>query len=322
MRRILILGGTAWLGRELAQQLLVQGESVTCLARGRSGTAPPGAVFVQVDRAEPGAYAAVGHGTWDEVIELSYDVGQVRGALDALSGRADHWTLVSSISVYSSHSEPDADEAAAVVDAGDTRDYAQAKVACERASRAALTDRLLVVRPGLIGGPGDGSDRFGYWVARFALADGQPVLAPSTAGRSVQVIDVRDLAAWMIHAGAAGLTGVINAVGNELALGTVLAEAARTAGSTAEIVEATDEWLLGHDVSYWAGQRSLPLWLPRADNAFAQRSNQAFHRAGGQLRGRAGTLKDTLTDERGRGLGRIRRAGLTRNEELDLLNEL
>lgn len=325
MRRILILGGTAWLGRELADRFLDDGDEVTCLARGTAGPPPPGATFVPADRADPAAYHSVAGRDWDEVVEISWDVQHVSDALTALAGRAAHWTLVSSCSVYASNAEPGADEGADLVDVGaeaDPTDYATAKVLCEEESSRMVGDRLLTVRAGLIGGPGDGSDRFGYWVSRFALAGDGDVLAPTLAGRFVQVIDVRDLAAWTVAAGRAGTTGPINAVGEETAFAEVMDQARSVAGHTGSLVEAPPDWLLGQGVSYWAGPRSLPLWLPEDFGGFSRRSNGAFTAAGGTLRGLRRTLEDTLDDERVRGLARDRRSGLTRQEELDLLASL
>lgn len=182
-----------------------------------------------------------------------------------------------------------------------------------------LEDRLLIIRPGLIAGPGDGSDRFSYWVGRFALAGYEPVLSPLTDDRAVQVIDVEDLAAFIAKA---GITGVVNATGDQHALADVLALCADVAGFTGEIVSASDEWLVKHDARFWAGPRSLPLWIPRADVAFAQRDNTAFHAAGGELKDLRQTVQRTLEAERALGLNRKRRSGLTRSEELELLDHL
>jgi 2'-hydroxyisoflavone reductase len=203
--------------------------------------------------------------------------------------------------------------------APDVDDYATAKVLCEQASEEAVGGRLLTVRAGLISGPGDGSDRFGYWVSRLALAADGDVLAPSAVDRFAQVIDVRDLAAWAIAAGRRGITGTVNAVGDEHPFGDVLSQARAVAGQTGHVVEAQPQWLVEHGVNYWAGPRSLPLWLPEDARGFSRRSNAAFRRAGGGLRSLRETLQDTLDDERVRGLARERRAGLSRQDELELL---
>ena len=320
-REVLVLGGTAWLGQEVVRHLLAAGDRVTCLARGSSAP-PPGARLVGADRRAAGAYTGVGDQEWDEVVEISYDPVLVSGALAALAGHARHWTLVSSISVYADSTEPGADETAALLEPVDLQKYGQAKVAAERASTEALGSRLLVVRPGLLAGPGDGSDRFGYWVSRFALAEDGPVLVPAGADRAVQVLDIQDLAVWMVDAGRGGLTGTFNATGDSHALAEVLGLAAGVAGFRGRTVEAPDTWLLENDVRYWAGPRSLPLWLPSSDAGFARRDTGAFRRAGGAPADLRTTLARALVDERSRGLARPRRSGLTRHEELELLARL
>lgn len=106
MTRTLILGGTAWHGREIAEQLVAGGEDVTCLARGESGVVPGGVTFVCSDRRLTGAYDAVKGSSWEEIIELAYQPDLVSGELEALAGTTRHWTLVSSVSVFASNSEP------------------------------------------------------------------------------------------------------------------------------------------------------------------------------------------------------------------------
>ena len=320
--RTLILGGTAWLGREIAEQLVARGEDVTCLARGESGAVPPGVTSVRTDRRESGAYDSVKGSDWDEIIELTYEADLVTGALGALADNTQHWTLVSSVSVYASNSEPGADEEAALVEPTDLDNYAHAKVAAERATTEAIGARLLIARPGLIAGPGDTSDRFSYWVSRLALAPHESVLVPDVHDRAVQFIDVRDLAGWLIDVGRRGLTGVYNAVGSERDLSTVLRAAAQVAGHAGELISADDDWLTAQNVNYWAGPHSLPLWLPRSDAGFARRSRSRYLAAGGTERSLKQTLEDVLADERTRGLDRQRRSGLTREEENLLLDKI
>ena len=258
--RALVLGGTGWLGRAIVQDLLEAGTDVTCLARGESGDVPAGARLVRVDRRAADAYDRV-RGDWDEVIELSYTPDLVEPALDTLADTAAHWTLVSTVSVYARNDEPDADESAALVEPADPTEYADAKVRAERSSAARLGPRLLIGRPGLIVGTGDPSDRFGYWPARFSR--GGPALAPMTEGRFVQVIDVADLAAWIGDAGRVGHTGTVNAVGEALPMSDFFRRVSEVTGFGDGLVEVEDETLLGHDVRFWAGPRSLPLWLDR-----------------------------------------------------------
>ena len=322
MTRTLILGGTAWLGREVAEQLVARGEDVTCLARGESGAVPSGVTFVRTDRRVPGAYDSVKRRDWDEIIELAHEADLVTGALEALADNTQHWTLISSVSVYATNSEPSADEDAALVEPTDFDNYAHAKVAAERTTTEAIGDRLLIARPGLIAGPGDTSDRFSYWVSRLALAAREPVLVPDVHDRAVQFIDVRDLAGWLIDAGRRGLTGVYNAVGSEREFSTVLRAATQVAGHAGELISADDDWLMAQNVNYWAGPHSLPLWLPRSDAGFARRSRRRYLAAGGTERSLKQTLEDVLADERTRGLNRDRRAGLSREQENLLLDKI
>ncbi|SMG45115.1 NAD-dependent epimerase/dehydratase family protein [Agreia pratensis] len=316
MRRVLVLGGTGWLGREIAQRAVAEGADVTCLARGESGSVPDGSRLVPVDRLSPYAYDGV-TGQWDDVIELSSDPRFVGPALEALASSAAHWTLVSSVSVYSRNDEPDADESAAVVEPRDTSNYADAKVAAELISLKHLGDRLLVARPGLIVGPGDPSDRFGYWPARFSRTG--PALIPTTADRFVQAIDVSDLASWIERAGRDRLSGVVNAVGEVVSFSEFLRAAAAAARYDGELVEVDDDVLLAHDVGYWAGPRSLPLWLPLTDVAFAQRSGAAYLASGGIRRSLSETLSRVHADELARGIDRERRSGLSAVDEQEIL---
>lgn len=319
MRSVLVLGGSGWLGRRIVERALEDGAEVTCLARGQTGAVPPGARHIALDRREPDAYAAAS-GEWDEVVELAYAPELVQPALRALSGGAAHWTLVSSVSVYASSREPGADESAALVEPADPAVYADAKVLAERMSAAALGDRLLTARPGLIAGPGDPSDRFGYWPAR--LRRGGTVLAPRTEGRSVQVIDVDDLAEWIVRAGRDGATGPVNAVGASHPLDDLLRHASDATAFDGRFVHAEDEALAAQDVRYWAGPRSLPLWLPAPETGFSTRSADAFQRAGGLARPLAETIGRVLEDEDRRGVGRERRSGLRPHEELEVLRAL
>lgn len=324
MTNVLILGGTGWLSGRVARAWMDAGASVTCLARG--GRAAPGsAELIVADRSEAGAYDTVREREWDEIVEISSIPGFVAAAVDALAARTRHWTYVSSLSVYAANDEIGADETAALsepAEPGDEYDYSRAKAAAEASVRAALGDRAAIVRPGLIVGPGDPTDRFGYWVARLALAGDEGVLAPTLDGLTAQVIDVDDLTEFIVHRGSADWHGTANAIGDTMPLSELLALAAEVAGHTGRIIEADDAWLAEHEVEHWMGPRSLPLWLPREMVGFSTRSNAAYRAAGGSLRSIRDTLERTLADERDRGLDRERHSGLSRAEEVALLAAL
>ncbi len=272
MRRVLVLGGTAWLGREIAHTALLNGAEIFCLARGDSGAVPEGVHLVQADRTLPGAHDRL-DGERDEVIELANELELVESALDALADRACHWTMVSTVSVYRRNDEPGADETAEPVEPAERAetdgptDYAQARVAAERASTAR----------------------------------------------------VGDLAAWIVAAGGSGVTGIVNAVGESHAFDNFLFQVSDVAGFTGELVTVDDAWLLEHDVHYWAGPPSLPLWLPVPYTGFAKRSNAAFLAAGGIIRPLRDTISRVLEDEVARNTTRERLSGLSPEEETDLL---
>ncbi|WP_404432307.1 NAD-dependent epimerase/dehydratase family protein [Microbacterium lacus] len=324
MTDVLILGGTGWLSGQIARGWVDAGARVTCLARGER-PAPEGAVLVAGDRAEPGVYDTLAEHDWDEIVEISSIPAHVAAAVAALAPRAKHWTYISSVSVYAANNHEGDDESAELslaAEPGDEYDYSRAKVAAEESVLDALGDRAAIVRPGLIVGAGDPTDRFGYWVSRFALAGSEPVLVPDAEGRRAQVIDVRDLAEFVIAVGHKRWTGTANAVGPSLDLGEVLQQAAATAGYTGVRIAATDDDLAAHEVAHWAGPRSLPLWLPADLPGFSTRSHAAYTAAGGRHRDLNDTLTDTLADERARGLARERRSGLTRPDELSILAAL
>jgi nucleoside-diphosphate-sugar epimerase len=324
---LLVLGGTSWLGGAVARHALARGHRVTCLARGESGTPPHGASWVRADRAAAGAYTEVGARDWNVVLDVSWQPDQVRTALAALAERTDHWIYVSSCSVYADDSVPGEAEDAALHPAHQgtgvvtVESYGPAKVACEEAVLAAMgADHSALVRAGLICGYGDRSDRFGYWPARVDRAhDCEPVLVPPRHA-SLQVIDVEDLAAWMVHLAEARVPGAFNALGDVTTVGAVLDACEVVTGRRPSYVEVGDDWLAEHEVNPWMGPGSLPLWLPQPEYAgFMTRRNDAARAAGLALRPVRDTVSAALAWERERGLERDRRAGLTPPHEAELV---
>lgn len=325
--RVLILGGTAWLGQQVAATALQAGHQVTALARGESGAVPDGVELVRADRTARGAYDGIAGRGWDAVVEVGRQPGQTASAVQALGGGRAHWVFVSSCSVYATHDDPGAAEDAPLLDpvaedGDDPETYGGRKVACEQELRGGLDrGRLAVLRSGLIAGPGDHTDRTGYWPLRFAhpATDDGAVLAPDSP-LPTQVIDVRDLAAWVVHVAAEGVAGTFNVSGPQLSLTEHLAEARRVAGHTDDVVRVSPEWLAEQEVQPWAGPRSLPLWLPLPEYAgFMARDTSAAAAHGLACRPLAETLEDTLVWELRQGPGRPRRAGLSPTEERQLV---
>lgn len=317
MTRTLVLGGTAWLGRFVAADARDRGHDVTCLARGESGTAPEGVRLVHGDRALPDAYAAL-DGDWDLVLDVARVPSHVRGAVAALGPRAGHWTFVSSGSVYADQSGP-LDESSPLLPPGDDEaPYGEAKSACEQALPSGAT----IVRAGLLAGPGDPSDRSGYYVARMAVAPDEPVLVPDVADQPMQVLDVRDLAGWLVDLAEAGEPGAVNAAGTPSTVGGLIDVGARVAGHRAGTVAVPAERLRGLGAQEWAGDRSLPWWLPPTHVGLGRMSVTEASRRGLRPRPLEATLADVLDDEARRGPDRPRRAGLSRADEADLLGRL
>lgn len=330
--RILLLGGTGWLGGWIATTALDRGHEITCLARGETGSVPDGVEFVRADRDRPDALDAVSQERWDVVIDVSRQPGQVRRAAEALADRSETFVFVSSASVYADHSTPGVDERAELLPALENdvmeslETYGEAKVACEQhVVKAYGADRALLVRAGLIGGPGDSTGRTGYWPLRFArpAADDGTVLVPDSPDLSTQVIDVRDLAAWIVDAGSRGLSGAFNAMGIPTPLPRHLEVAREVAGHTGPQALVDQEWLEAHEVAPWMGERSLPQWLPLPEYAgFGARDVGAARAEGLTTRPLAETLSDTLAWELTRDLDAPRGAGLSDADERALLAEL
>jgi 2'-hydroxyisoflavone reductase len=325
--RLLVLGGTVYLGRTVAELAVAAGHEVTCLARGASGTPPEGARFVRGDRSAADAYDGLAGESFDAVLETSSRPSRVRAALAALAGRVGHAVYVSSCSAYSDDATPRqrADTAPLHEPTGDGADeeslenYGSRKVACERAVVAGFgAEHALISRPGLIVGPGDTVDRFGYWPLR--LARGGEVLAPGTPDRPVQVVDVRDLAAWLLLATERRLTGAYDGVGESLPMGEFLARVAAGVGVSPRLTWVDQDFLAERGVEPWMGPRSLPLWLPLPEYAgFADRDVSPVLAAGLRPRPLADTARDTLAWENEVAGEHELAAGLTPDEEAEVL---
>ncbi len=299
-----------------------------CASRGVSGTPPEGVEFVEVDRDEPDGLAKLSNTDFDAVIDVErQSPTRVRRALEALGPRAGHWTYVSSGSVYTDPETTGQDVATSPIespppegsDEADGELYGPFKVACEDEVRAAIGDRAFICRAGLIVGPRDVSDRFGYWPAR--LARGGEVLVPGAPEDLVQYVDVRDLADWIVHCAANRVVGTFDGVAAPQSWGEVLAaisEAVR--GPDVILTWVPSDWLGEKLVTPWAGPDSLPLWLPLPDYAgFMSRDVSASIGVGLTTRSTAEIASAALDWEKVLGPDRDRRSGITAEREVELL---
>lgn len=325
--KLLVLGGTAWLGGTVAAEAAARGADVVCLARGTSGSVPGGARLVVADRDDPAALDAIRHEHWDAVVDVARQPVLVRNAVAALEPVAERYVFVSTANVYADQRTLGQDEDSPLLAPLESdlmtsmEEYGPAKVACERAVLTGFgADRCLIARAGLIGGPGDRSGRTGYWPWRFAHPsnDEGRVLVPDALDRPTAVVDVRDLAAWLVDGAERGAAGVFDAVGPALPLGDALECASSVAGGGTTMVPAGDQWLADHGVEEWSGARSLPLWLRDPDwwgmNA---RTGVRARAAGLTNRPLADTFTDLLAWEEQR--ANPHGAGLTDDEERALL---
>lgn len=317
--RLLILGGTQFLGRAIAAYACAEGHEVTCASRGLAGPAAPGTRFVSIDRDVPDGLEPLKREEFDAVVDVSRQPGQVRRAVAELKRQAGHWTFVSTVSVYADNHTPGqrADMApllaptASEIEHSTDETYGAAKVACERA----VGEDAFICRAGLIVGPEDPTGRFSYWPARLARSG--EVLAPGSPEDPVQFIDVRDLAQWIVHAAQRRLIGIYDGTGPTRTRGELLLECAAALGSSCSFTWADRKFLEEQDVRIWSGPRSLPLWLPLPDYAgFMTRDTTPALSAGLGVRSLSHTARDTL--------GWLRNAngpinGLTADEERQVL---
>jgi 2'-hydroxyisoflavone reductase len=316
--RLLVLGGTRFLGRALVESALARGHEPTLFNRGQTNPE----LFPEVEQIRGDRTVDLSQldgREWDAVLDVATFLPRVaRRSVEALEGRVCRYVYVSSISAYADQSTPPVEGApVAELDEPDTEDperYGPLKAACERLVEDAFGERALIVRPGLIVGPHDPTDRFTYWPRRVAL--GGRVLAPAPADQPVQFIDVRDLAEWIVLAIERELNGVYNATGETITFARLLDECRRSSGD-AEIVWVPTETLVAADVGEWM---ELPLWIVTPEYSATHLTDISKAKAAGlRFRPLAETIADTLAWDAVREIPRADGVGLTPERERELL---
>jgi len=305
---LLILGGTIFLGRHLVEAAQSRGHRVTLFNRGQH--CPD--LFSDVEKLRgdrDGGLDVLRGREWDAVVDTcGYVPRIVRQSAELLSGTAKQYAFVSSLSVYSDTSKIGITETDAVgrLDDESIEDvtgetYGPLKVLCEQAVETSVPGRTLIIRPGLIVGPHDPSDRFTYWPHR--IASGGEVLAPGRPDEKVQFIDVRDLAEWTVGMIERNETGIYNATGPKppVTFGELLGKCRSVSGSDANVTWAGESFLLAENVAPWV---ELPLWIPTetdpSDRGFSAFDCRKAIAAGLSFRSITDTIRDTLEWDRSR----------------------
>ena len=299
--KLLILGGTKFLGRHTVDAARAAGHDVTIFTRGQTNPDLfPEVEHLQGDR--DGDLGALDGRRWDGVVDTSGYVPRiVRQSAERLDDAVDRYVFVSSISVYDDFSKP-MDESTPVAQLEDPateeimENYGALKAACETVVDEVYGDRGASVRAGLIVGPYDPTDRFTYWPRR--IADGGDVLGPGDPSAPVQFVDARDLGSWLVQLALAGPGGVFNATGpaEPLTFADFLRRAAAAIGSDARFVWIDEQRVLEADVQPWT---ELPLWLPGDEYAGMARSDTRRARGAGlTFRPLEETVADTLAWDR------------------------
>ncbi|HZD10403.1 MAG TPA: NAD-dependent epimerase/dehydratase family protein [Candidatus Binatia bacterium] len=322
---LLVIGGTRFVGRHIVEHALGRDHSLTLFNRGRSNPGLfEGVEEVHGDR--DGDLHLLSGRRWDAVIDTSgYVPRVVQASAELLAQATDRYVFISTISVYADPLAPHSDEDAPLATIEDPtveeitgETYGALKVLCERAVTDTFGAAALIVRPGLVVGPHDPTDRFTYWPVR--VASGGTALAPGEPRRPVQFIDARDLAAWTLDMIEANESGTFNATGPDyrLAMQRVLFECRKVAGSDADFTWVDDNFLLAHDVAPFT---ELPLWVPGEDGeGFGTVKIDRALAHGLHFRPLTATIADTLQWAASRNANHEWRAGLSAEREAALLS--
>jgi 2'-hydroxyisoflavone reductase len=324
---ILVIGGTMFVGRHIVQSALNRGHEVTLFNRGKTNSE----LFPDVEKLlgdRTTDLDTLRGRTWDAVVDTcGYVPRVVQKSVDALKSACNQYVYISSGSVYKDKSKKGISEKDEVLvprdfDAEEMIDetYGELKAGCETVVRKAFAEKSLIIRPGLVVGPDDSTDRFTYWPVR--VASGGKIIAPGQPDRQVQFIDVRDLADFTIISMEGKTDGVYNAIGPDypLTMSQLLAECKRVSASNAEFIWISDEELLSRGVGQWM---DFPLWIREGgeESGFLYRDNSKGIAAGLKFRPLSETVNDTLQWWQRERLGSDLRAGVSREREAELLEQ-
>lgn len=330
--KILILGGTQFVGRHLVEAAQAAGHELTLFNRGHTAaTLFPDLELRRGDRRSD--LSALAQGTWDAVVDAcGYLPGEVERSAVLLRGRVGRYVFISSVSAYASFEQPNEEASPLGVlqepetEIIDGTSYGPLKAACEQRVLANFPGQALIIRPGLVVGPHDPTQRFSYWPVRVAQAhEGEPVLVPGRPDDALQCIDARDLAVFVLRLVEQGAGGVFNALSapGQFRRADLLAACVAAAGRQPCWVWGADQALLDLGVRPW---NDLPLWLPPDGEyrAFMQSANTRALAAGLTLRPLVETAVDTLAWWRGLPMDQqgFSKAGLSREREAALLAAL
>ncbi|NCF65444.1 MAG: NAD-dependent epimerase/dehydratase family protein [Chloroflexi bacterium] len=319
--KLLIIGGTRFLGRAIVDAALANGHRVTLFNRGQSNPE----LYSELELLQghrDGGLGVLRDRRWDAVIDTcGYVPRLVRDSAKLLADAVDHYTFISTISVYAEPVRPGTDEDAALAHIEDSsveevtaETYGPLKVLCEQAVDEEMNGRALIVRAGLLVGPFDQSDRFTYWPYR--VAHGGEVLAPGKPQAAIQFIDVRDIAQWTVKATENRVTGPFNVTGpaETLSMLRILENCHTVSDSDASFTWVGESFLVVNDVAPFT---ELPLWVPDDDAGILQVNIGKALRAGLSFR----SLSDTLDWSQSRPAGYEWLAGISLEREVQLLEQ-
>lgn len=326
--KILIIGGTKFLGRHLVDAALAGGHEVTIFNRGKTNpTLFPNVETINGDREHD--IEKLSGREWDAVIDVAGYVPRiVRISAEGLKGSVKQYVFISSVSAYADFKKVGINESDPVGKLEDEsveeitgETYGPLKALCEKTVQDIYGDRALIIRPGLIVGPYDPTDRFTYWPMRVKRGD--DMITPDNPATPIQIIDVRDLAEFIIKLIEENASGIYNATGpdHELFMGEFLDACKRVSGSVAAFHWASPEFLKEHDVAPWS---DMPVWIPdtEEDAGFSRIDVSRAINAGLKFRPLEETIRDTIAWAETRPEDHEWRAGLNPAKEKILLTLL